>query len=322
MPALGLKHQIAYLERWRTEDEAEALVRGTLYHSVMEAHYGALRTAQTDKRTVDAVSLYSAVAHLLYDRETGGQSERQALVEWIYRGYVDLYGTDEQWRIESIEAPLEVWVPAENGGRSNFKIAGTADLVVRDMSAGGGLWIVDHKTCKNLPRQKDFDMEDQTAIYTFLLRQAGLDIRGAIYNHCRTEKLKTREMAAEERFRRTMTVRGDDELKTMTMEALEEMREAYRKRPLTKCVRCKGTGERTRGDRAVTCDRCNGTGRRTKDARRRPDGERCGWKCGYTEPCLASRKGDDLRLMLREFGFSVHDTKPGPTFQNRAKANK
>lgn len=316
-----LKHQLSYLERWRTDDEAEALGRGTLFHSVMEAHYGAVKAAKEAGKAVDAVSLYASVSHLLYDRQTGQQTDRQELVEWIYRGYVELYGVDSDWEIVAIEMPLEFWIPNENGNRTPYKLAGTADLLVRDMSAGGGLWIVDHKTCKNLPRQKDFDMEDQTAIYTLLMKLAGYDIRGAIYNHCRTEKLKTREMTHEERFKRTLTVRGEIELKTMTMEALDEMREAYRTRPLVGCPKCVGTGVvalKTDPFQGL-CPKCEGTGVMRKDARRRPDGERCGWKCGFTEPCLAARKGADLGAMMKDFGFTVHDTKPGPTFTNRAK---
>lgn len=287
-----LKHQLSYHERWRTDDEAEALGRGTLFHSVMEAHYGALKDAETAGKAPDAVTLYSAVSHLLRGRD-GGQTDRQILVEWIYRGYVELYGTDTDWKIVSIERPLEVWLPTDTGGRSSFKLAGTADLVVRDMSAGGGLWIVDHKTCRNLPRQKDFDMEDQTALYTYLLRSKGIDIRGAIYNHCRTEKLKTREMTADERFKRTLTVRSDEELQTMMFEAYEQMLEAYK--PTLR-----------------------------RDAPRTPDGERCGWKCDLTEACLVGRKSgpDRMRSYLEDVGFTQRETKPGPTFTKLAEGAK
>ncbi len=286
----GLKHQLAYDERWRTEDEAEALVRGTLFHSVMERHYKKILDISQEtvggirsREPIEAQDLFLAVAPLLYEEGTGAQTEMQELVEWIYRGYVDLYTTDTDWEIVAVEHPLEVWLPTASGTRSSFKLAGTVDLIVRDFSAGGGLWIVDHKTCRNLPKGKDLDLEDQTGIYTYLLRKQGLDIRGAIYNHCRTYKLQ-RDMEMNERFRRTITVRTDQEIETMALEVLDTMREAYRPRP---------------GDKP-----------------RSPDGERCGWKCGYTEPCLAGRKygSQRMREMLRETGFTQHDTKPGPTF--------
>lgn len=278
-----LKHQLSYQERWRAEEEAEALTRGTLWHTIMEIHYSACKARREGDRRAFGRSK-EQIMRLLYDPVTGAQSEMQELLEWMYRGYVELYGADPEWEVVAIEQRFEVWLPTARGTRSTFKLAGTADLIVRDFSAGGGLWIVDHKTCKNLPKGKDLDMEDQTGIYTWLMRQGlGLDIRGAIYNFARTQKLKTREMGMDERFKRPLTVRVDKELDTMVGEIYQLMREAYGPRE-------------------------------TEFAPRSPDGERCGWKCSFTEPCLAARKGADLRMMMEEFGFSVHDTKPGPTF--------
>jgi RecB family exonuclease len=286
-----LKHQLSYRENWRTAgEEAEALARGTLFHSVMEAHYGRLAEAKHVGDTPDAEMLYAAVSPFLYDRETGKQSSRQELVEWIYRGYVELYGLDSEWEIVAIEYPLEMPLPSRDG-ESQFILKGTADLIVRDKSvhAHDGLWVVDHKTCKNLPKGKDFDMEDQTGIYTLLLMNAGMDIRGAIYNHCRTYQLQ-RAMTMDERYKRTPTVRTRKELETLAFEAHDLMVEAY--------------------------DRLDSYGDSIRDAPRSPDGERCGWKCGYTEACLAGRKSGPARTrgFLEDIGFVQHETKPGPTF--------
>jgi hypothetical protein len=289
----ALKHQLSYMERWRkTGEEAEPLVRGTLFHSVMEKHYGWLKGVQDGIYEDDAVEdLFLAVAPLLYEEGTGAQSDRQALVEWIYRGYVDLYQTDPDWDIIGIEVPVEFPMYNRHGEESRIVLKGTTDLLVRDRSAGGGLWIVDHKTCRNLPKQKDFDMEDQTGIYTFLMKQNGMDIRGAIYNHCRTEKLKTREMDHTERFKRTLTVRSDQELFRLVAEAEEQISEAYGRELHV------GTPD-------------------VRDAPRTPDGERCGWKCGYTEACLAGRKlgPERTRTFLKDIDYAQFETKPGPTF--------
>jgi hypothetical protein len=306
-----LKHQLSYIERWRTDEEAEALSRGTLFHSVMEAHYGkikALREEGVNLRVgVDseelAQDLFLAVAPLLYEEGTGAQTERQELVEWIYRGYVDCYGVDNgvkgipnawNWEIVGIEVPLDFPLPSRDGNDTDYRLAGTADLIVRDLDAGG-LWIVDHKTCKDLPK-KDFDLEDQTAVYAYLLKRAGYDIRGAIYNHCRTYKLKTREMEHDERFKRQMTVRTDRELETCAFEVLDLMREAYENHDM-------------RAARGIY------------DAPRSPDGERCGWRCNFTEACIAGRKygPERTRQFLEDVGFTQHTTKPGPTF-NKERA--
>ncbi len=303
-----LKHQLSYIERWRADEEAEALTRGTLFHSVMEAHYGRikrwndeLRDGTLEPKVPDAEALYAAVSPLLYDMETGQQSERQALVEWIYRGYVDLYGADKQWRIKAIEMPMDEPLPDRRGEPTDYRLAGTVDLLVEDWSLDGGLWLVDHKTCKNLPKQKDFDMEDQTGIYAYLLSRRGLDIRGAIYNHCRTAQLK-RDMTPEDRFLRHRTVRTIDELSTMAVEALELMTEAYETHWLRELDSEDGV----------------------YDAPRSPDGERCGWKCNLTEACLAGRKSGPARTrqFLRDIGFEQKETKPGPTFNKEREEVK
>lgn len=288
-----LKHQIQYYERWRTDEEHPALARGTLFHSVMEKHYGQIAQRREDGETIDseamAQDLFLSVAPLLYEEGTGNQTEQQEIVEWIYRGYVECYGLDPEWEIVGIEVPLNVPLLYEDGSPTRFALSGTADLVVRDHGYGGGLWIVDHKTCKDLPK-KDFDMEDQTAIYTYLLRESGMDIRGAIYNHCRTYKLKSRAMGMDERFKRTHTIRQSRELRTCVNELIELMDEAY--------------------------DRLERYGDAVRDAPRTPDGERCDWKCNLTEACLAGRKfgAERMREFLADIGFSVHETKPGPTF--------
>lgn len=292
-----LKHQLSYIERWRSSEEAEALARGTLFHSVMEAHYGTKKKIVDEGDEVEAQDLYLNVMPFLAEEGTGAQTERQELVEWMYRGYVELYGLDGDWEIVAVERPLTVPLRDRQGRPTGLGLSGTVDLLVKDHAVGSGLWIVDHKTCKNLPKQKDFDMEDQTAIYTYLLKQEGLDVRGAIYNYVRTYKLQ-REMSLEERFLRHRTVRTDPELETITFDALELMQEAYNNHD----QRVMERGE-------------------VYDAPRTPDGERCGWKCGYTEACIAGRKygPQKTRDYLEDIGFVRHDTKPGPTFNKDPK---
>lgn len=278
-----LKHQLGYIERWQTEETAEALSRGKMFHAVLEQHYLAARAKQMLAAATEAQDLveYNAfieacggrMKELLYDTEKGTQSNMQGLVEWMYLGYLDHYGVDPDWKIVAVEHRLEHWLPTEKGTRSSFKMKGTIDLIVRDMTAGGGLWIVDHKTCKNLPKGRETDLDDQFAIYEWLLRQRGNDIRGVIYNAVRTEKLKTRKMDAKERFKRIHTVRTATELETVAREAYIQLRQAWRE----------------------------GIDRRFVP--RSPNGDTCRWKCNFTEQCLAGRKGADMRDMLARTGF-------------------
>jgi len=271
-----LKHQLAYKERWVGPTTSAALERGSLFHEVMELHYRRLKEGIKPAGIVQEVQ----TSGLLSDPHTGGSSEMQDLVAWMYTGYVEHYGGDEDWEIIDVEFKVEEWLPTPWGTRSSFRLKGRIDVLVRDNSAGGGLWVVDHKTCKRLPRGKDLDLDDQMGIYTYLLRRGGLDIRGTIYNSVRTEKL-VRPMSAGERFQRALTVRGDRELETMATEAYETFLDAYRPR-----VHGGSTGT-------------------VHDAPRSPDPDRCGWRCSYTEACLLGRKGADLRDLLAETGYEI-----------------
>lgn len=252
-----LKHQLAYVERWQPDDVAPALSRGKLFHKVMERHYNNRPDAE--------------IRGLLNDTQAGTQTDEQGLVEWIYDGYRDLYGTDPQWEIQGVELAVEEWLPTPKGTRSSFRMKGKVDLLVRDNSTGGGLWVVDHKTCRNLPKSdKDIDLDDQMAIYVKLLRMGGLDVRGAIMNFCRTQKL-VRPMDPEERFKRMYTARTDVELDNIIREVYDTFREAYRPRE--------------------------------GDPPRSPNPDTCRWRCPFTEACLAGRKGGDTRGILSETGY-------------------
>lgn len=282
-----LKHHLSYRERWQPEDESPALSRGKLFHAVMEEHYKALKNKKGIKGALNAIN----DANLLYDPKSGQSTEEQELVNWIYEGYVQNYGIDDDWKIIDTEFKIEAWLPTAKGTRSTFKLKGTIDLLVQDMSSGGGLWVVDHKTCRNLPKSRDIDLDDQMALYIYLLRRKGLDVRGAIYNACRSQKLKTREMGMDERFSRILSVRTDVELENIAAEVLETFREAYRPRRPDK--REKQLTTMNSGNEQIN----------ENLPPRSPDPDRCGWRCPFTEACLMGRKGTDIRKVLGETGY-------------------
>lgn len=259
------KHELAYRQRWTPDTEAPALSRGRLFHEVMELHYRRLDQGLK----LPAIAQELQTNGMLYDTTTGASTEEQDLVAWVYDGHVEKYGADPDWEIVGVELKIEDWLPTRRGTRSHFKLKGRVDLLVRDRTMDG-LWVVDHKTCRNLPKGKDLDFDDQAAVYSYLLRRRGLDIQGVIFNHCRTYKLQ-RPMSLDERFRRTITTRTQQELENMALEVLETFRAAYRPRE----------GEPPRA----------------------PDPDRCGWRCPYTEPCLGARKGLDLAGLLGDHGF-------------------
>lgn len=268
-----LKHHLAYVERWKPPKEAPQLARGTLFHEVLATHYNTLQATATESGvTVGHLDLaVDAVADLLNRRYDDENAEMVDLVGWIYGGYVEQYAEDEEWKVMAVESRLKMWLPAPGGGRSNVLLEGVIDLIVEWQ---GGLWIVDHKTCQNLPSGRELDLDDQMAVYVYLARRAGLEVEGAVYNACRHQRNKSKPQALEDRFKREYTIRTDYELETCVDEVRRLVQEGWRV---------------SRGDVLPP---------------RSPNPDTCKWRCPYTEACLFGRKGHDLRDFLETTGFT------------------
>ena len=260
------KHMLSYKQRWtKTPRVGSPLSRGSLFHSVLEAHYLCLQSGGSlaDAREVVDPLFFS----------NGEQNEDQVMVQWIYEGYIALYADDPNWKVVAVEYANEFWLPTASGTRSNFKLKLKIDLIVQDPARR--LWIVDHKTCKDLPTEKMMELDDQFGLYTWGLRQLGKTVHGAMHNACRTTRYKdpNKPQPLDERFRRTLLYRTDEELDRIALEAYATARRAWSDSPI---------GEQPE---------------------RNPNTDTCRWRCDYTEDCLASRKGVDLREMLVAHGF-------------------
>jgi hypothetical protein len=233
----------------------------------MEAHYLGIQSGKYDEAKLKIIEMLN-----LDDPEL--QTEEQNLVAWMFEGYIQHYGTDPEWEIKAVEYANQFWLPAPSGNRSDFRLKLKIDLVVKIQ---GRLWIVDHKSCKNLPNDKMLELNDQFGLYTWALRKLGLKIHGSIHNACRTFRgIHEDEDPAslDARFKRTLMYRTDRELDMIADEAYRTAKRAWTT-PL-------GEAERNTNE------------------------DTCRWRCDYTEACLMSRKGGDLVHMLTAQGFEVN----------------
>lgn len=276
------KHLLGYKERWTAPSTSPALAKGTLWHLVLEDHYKLLMAWQRAgrPRAIDIDGALMPVELALMQRmnfhvfDEGGNyahPEYGPLIEWMYQGYIEKYGLDSKWQILAVEHGPVVPLPTERGTRSMFRLKLKIDLVVKDLSmTHPKIWIVDHKSGKDLPTEKMLDIDDQFGLYTWAMRQLGKPVFGSIHNAARTQRNKS-PMALEDRMMRTMLSRTDRELDRIAIEAYQTAREAY--------------GPLNKGQRA-------------------PDSDRCRWRCDFTEPCLHGRKGLDEKQFLIDLGFT------------------
>ena len=270
------KHQLAYVERWSKPHFEGPLARGSWWHRVLEAHYSAIQRAGLNKRS--GRDWADAAVDLVFSDMRMVDAPDLDLIQWMYAGYLDLYGYDPGWGILAVEHTAEIPL------NTDFTMKVKMDLVVRDQA--GLIWLIDHKSGANLPSKRDLDFDDQFGLYVWALRKMGRKVHGVIYGAARTKRNKVKEQPLEERFSRTLMVRTDTELDTIARETLQT---AYSMYDVAR-------GHISRGQ---------------IDAERHPDTDRCKWRCDFTEACLLGRKTDNYRtrLFLQETGFERDHTR-------------
>lgn len=289
---------LAYRDKWRIpegdREEGHALTKGTLYHDVMEIHYKGLqqiqRGAWSEEQGMDHIA--RGVAELLWPQDGSDQSELQSLVWWMYQGYVEKYGKDSQWEILAVEVKFQARLKNPDGTPSKYLLKGKLDLVVRDRKTGK-IWIVDHKSGANLPDQMELDIADQFGLYAWLLREAGIEVIGAIHSANRTTrnqgdrpenqdengeplKASTKKQTLDQRMRRTLLNRGDKELDSIARDALAVAINAYPEAAGREPLPIYSAPKPTMGG--------------------------CNW-CDFLDAHLQARKGRSIQSALTEQGF-------------------
>lgn len=262
------KHSLAHRQGWTPLTVGPALSKGRLWHLVLATHYLAIQAEAT------TMTRRKAISDLLVASVAEFGMETCELIAWMYDGHEDLWGTDDDWEVIEVEGQHLVQLPGPSGRGSRFWLRTRFDLLIRERTvevAGhrvkadpdpaskryGKLWLVDHKSGKDLPTEKELDIDDQFGLYTWCCRKEGMPVFGAVYSAARTYQHKE-ERPLEERFSRVRLYRTDRELDTIAHEAMTTARTAYSYEP--------------------------------DDAPRAPDTDRCRWRCSFTEACLHGRK--------------------------------
>lgn len=257
-------HDLQYKQRWQPPTVSAPLEIGKLWHSALEAHYrslsaggsnspGALRRART------------SVRHLL----DASASPHVATIEFMYGRYLDRYGLDSQWKILGVEHELVAPLPWPGHG-PRFIVKGRIDLVVRE---AGRLLIVDHKSHRYLPDQQEYALNDQFALYEFLLNQMGKQVFGSIYNTTCYFIPKSGIWENPDKYmERVPLYRTKEELRTVVEEAMDDLNTLYGYAP--------------------------------GKAPRHPNSKTCKW-CAFRDPCISGRKRGEAheRDHLLQRGF-------------------
>lgn len=274
-----LKHRWSYVERWtKPPREAGPLDIGSLWHVVLETHYKVLKATQAKRGQLQTIGpqdrlerAWKLIRPKLRNSNGAPQTETQEIVEWMYRGHLEAYGLDDDFRILGVEDRRQFRLNDLQGRPSRFILKIRADLVVYQKSTGLR-WIIDHKSCSSLPHDYELDLDDQFGLYEFGYVATGVKIDGTIHDAARTKKLKTRELSIDERFARTPMRRVPAELQQIARDAYLAARAAYSADNLEAPYSS-------------------------------PDVRQCGWKCDFKEIHLHDRKGVPAATLLPDYGF-------------------
>lgn len=296
-----LKHHLSYNERWvKPVEDDSPLGKGVLWHQVVEIRYTVIRDHQvTNDGTVswdvsgaelEALCTKEVEGFLLKCLKDGYDPGVIALMRWMYAGYVEVYGLDEDHDILGVEtthlAPLgEVFIGVEEV-RTPVLLKFKIDRTVRDKR--GNVKVIDEKSHGQLPSDHDYDFLDQFGLYVWGLRQLGIKVNGAIHSASKTKqnqgdifkpgdvgyKANMKSTPLEGRFKRTPIHYTDAQLVGIARDALDDVQDLY--------------GAHNRHQRQADSDRCR-------------------WRCSYTEACLFGRrtgKDSDTIRMLTLTGFT------------------
>lgn len=158
-----------YADRLKPKIGPRPLRRGSWIHTLLETHYsgGDWREAH------DQLSLeYDQ----LFDEEKDVLGDMPVEIDQIMRAYFWHYANDLDWEVIEVEFTIETELPGVGLYR------GRVDLLVQTPF---GLYVVDHKSHRNLP-DISFRLRDaQSALYIWACRQLGYDVVGFIWNYIR-----------------------------------------------------------------------------------------------------------------------------------------
>lgn len=292
-----LKHHLSYQRRWtKPPPSGGALYKGTTWHNALEAHYkvlqaspnnGRRRTPAQVKRALVACRKAASV-WFAGNPETGEQTEVEALVEWMYDGYVAKYGINETWKILGTEHQIKTPLPDAEGKPSRYVLKAKLDLVILDLLTGM-LWVVDHKSGADLPTALDMELDDQFGLYCWAMSEMGRPVQGALHSAARTTRNKgdfpgmahgnAKPQTLEQRFKHTLITRGATELKNIALDAFHAAQAAYPPEGMTRSLYSS------------------------------PNPRSCGWMCDMRTAHLMMRSGRNPDEVMREQGYVIDFTR-------------
>lgn len=199
--------EFKYAHRLKPKRLATPLKRGTWVHALLEAYHKG-----EDWKKVHAA--YSHKFSLLFDEEKDFYGDMPNEIYAIMQSYMWHYKNDP-WEWIDAEFQLEAKLPDGTIYR------GKIDALIRNQF---GLWLVDNKTHKSLPKLNFRLLDAQSALYLWAARENGLNVRGFIWNYIKWKAPS--QPAIVDRNRRLSDAASDTDYPTM-YRTIKKYKEEY-----------------------------------------------------------------------------------------------
>jgi len=174
----SLKYKFQYIEGRPPERISIALFFGSAIHAAIEMQYRSLKNkgrveplkAICDRfQTCLELDLDNTSVPIIYKKS---MADRKAAIEMgkkMLSVFHDAIAQTVQsvHEIVDVELPLTATLFTDDGQKTDFKLAGILDLVLRDRN--GEIIVVDNKTAARSMAQKTADENDQMTAYAYLL---------------------------------------------------------------------------------------------------------------------------------------------------------
>lgn len=160
-----------YVRRLKPKALSRPLKRGTWMHSLFETHYQGGDWRETH-------ALLTTQFNALFDEEKEDLGDLPIECKRLMLSYLWHYGLSDPWKVHEVELTLET--PFPDGSMYRGRI----DMLVENQ---WGLWIVDHKTHKTLPKFDQRVLDAQSALYIWAAVRNKIPVQGFIWNYARTK---------------------------------------------------------------------------------------------------------------------------------------
>jgi hypothetical protein len=298
-----------YVHRLKPKTMGSPLKRGKWVHSLLEE----------DAKGGDWKALHKKLSskfNNLFDEEKDFYGDMPTEINQIMKSYFWHYKNDP-WKYKEVELELTAELP--NGVLLRIKF----DALVETKY---GLYLVDHKTHKTLPKTTYRMLDTQSPIYTWVAKQNGLDVQGFIWNYVRwkapsvpallkdgTRLSRSKIDTDYPTYRRALKAYGIDQ------EPYEDKLESLKKHryvpgePQTSSFFRRDVYEksdelinRVLKEAMRTADRMNSYDWSDPEAVERTVGRHCEFMCSYSDLCTMELLGGNTRPLIKQ-NYKVGD---------------